>query len=373
MKIKFLPFLNDDDGKEWLNNIKQEFEKNNADITSEINNLRNKKPQILKDYDEKYKNTSPQERPSILNEKERVSTPEVVEYYQKLREVKEKRQKMWIDYLMGKVKEVYDKKLEELNDKEKDKNETTIVAALPEFFWCDINDNNKHTDSSDIYNYQKPLYENIIKSSFIQTNKLSELTDEYTNLIFFAGTAKWKKPVNDNRSQEIIYNMLFIYHSGNISKAWGKHHFSGIDGFTYVGYNPSTRKYEYIDTKNKKGESKDATPPFVTFNGIDFAFDICLDFTTGADEKTGGPLSKDLCGNNLKNPINVLIAGGMPIIINNKAINQINNMNSDVILRCDANKDRRCCRAEIYNRKDQKNPLSGKTDNEFIGNLEIDI
>ena len=113
MKIKFLPFLNDNDGKLWREKLENEFmsQQEVKDITKEINKLRNSKPAILKTYDEKYKNSAPAERKKVLREKESVSTPEVVDYYKRLRSLKEERQQNWIKYLMNRVAEVFEQKL----------------------------------------------------------------------------------------------------------------------------------------------------------------------------------------------------------------------------------------------------------------------
>lgn len=370
MKIKFIPFINDADGQTWMNNVKKEFIDDNADITNEINQIRNQKPCILRFYDSKYMNSLPQDKPKILREKEKVCTDEVVNYYKNLRKLKEKRQKLWIEFLLDKVVDIYDKKIKSLSAPDKNANETTIVAALPEFFWHDINDNYKHTNPYDIFNYQKPLYENNILSTLCTNNSISKLTDKYKNLIFFAGTAKWKNIVNDDRSQEITNNTLFIYCSGKLPVIWGKHNFSSIDGFNHYVYNPVTGSYDDIKIKNPNGGSKTLTPPVINFNGIDFIYDICLDFISNINGNYGGPLSKQLCTGNLKNPVNVLIAGGMPIF---KQIPQINNMNSDVILRCDANLDQRGTYVEIYDRVNNLNPRNIKNGNVFIGDIDIDI
>lgn len=375
MKIKFLPFLNDNDGKLWREKLENEFmsQQEVKDITKEINELRNSKPDILKTYDEKYKNSAPAERKKVLREKESVSTPEVVDYYKRLRSLKEERQQNWIKYLMNRVAEVFEQKLIKLKDDEKEKSKTTIVAALPEFFWCDINDNAKHSDRSDIINYQKPIYINNIASIFCAENEISKLTKDYPNLIFFAGTVKWKVPVNEDRSQEDTYNTLFIYNSGDLPVMWGKHHFSAIDGFSSVNfrYTGLNVKRQVFDIKSG-GEIKGGHPK-ITFNGIDFVYDICLDFISNKDGFAGGPLSKDICSNiSLNNPVNVLIAGGMWFYNNTAALNAVANMPSEVVLRCDANADNRGCNSEIYC-KSGGNILNKKIANDFIGDMEINI
>lgn len=374
MKIKFLPFLKDADGQKWLNEVMENFLNENADDTAEINKLRNQKPYILRFYDAMYTISQPTLRKEILKQKETVSTPEVVEYYEKLHTLKEKRQEKWIKYFMSKVAEIYEEKLKSLSDDEKDKAQTTIVAALPEFFWCDINDNKKHTDSSDIINYQKPIYQNNVWSIFDDENDITKLTRDYPNLIFFAGTAKWKQPENENRDKQITYNTLFIYHSGNLPVVWGKHYFSSVDGFSAFDVNRYTGRHEFINIKNMDGGSTSLNCPVVNFNGIDFVYDICLDFIMNNNGTSGGPLSKDLCSNiTLNNSINVLIAGGMPFSNNQNATNSITNMNSDIILRCDAAADDRGCNAEIYSKSNGTNLLNGKNGNDIVGNLEINF
>lgn len=131
----------------------------------------------------------------------------------------------------------------------------------------------------------------------------------------------WKRINKSNNKEEKIYNTLLIYYEGEFQKEWSKHYISYIDGF----------KDKYHNTiKDKIGESTDNSLPVVTFNGLSFTYDICLDFCCGKHNTC--PLSTELCeSENIVTDINVLIASGMPIY--NK--NYISKINSDTLLRCD--------------------------------------
>ncbi len=205
MKIKFISFINGTQGKEWRKNLEKEFLENEEieKLTENINQVRASKPNPMT-----------------------TDTASTI-YYIRLHTEKSKRQKLWLELLIRKTAELFNTQLNKLSEDEKDPAKTTIVAALPEFFWYDINDNNKH--DRDIVYYHKPLYDDnmqILK----ENNALTELTDRLKNLIIFAGTALHKE-TKDNHQDEKIFNSLLIYHSGICAKIWTKRNVSTIDGF----------------------------------------------------------------------------------------------------------------------------------------------
>jgi hypothetical protein len=291
-KIVFLPFLNDYSGKKWRERLERAFLNNDGGLTETINEIRKKS-----------------------HTKEDLHTHKI------------ERQEKWLNYLIEQTASLFKVQLEDLPDDDKDPDETTIVAALPEFFWCDINDNNKYKD--DIVGYHKPLYiENAVKY-FTESNAFTELTKTYPNLIIFAGTAMWKViNKNDNKDEE-IFNSLIVYCGGAYKESITKHHVSVIDGF----YGKQEGTYTLL--KEKNGESTMDISPFIEFNGNKFAFDICLDFEKGKvpDKNNQGKyiktsLSTQLCKETPD--VNVLIAAGMPVDENN-----IGNIKSNILLRCD--------------------------------------
>ncbi len=212
---------------------------------------------------------------------------------------------------------LFKNELEKLHADDLDSSKTTVIAALPEFYWYDINDNQKH--KSDIKNYHKPIYStNLINYLLNNDNPLITLTKDYPNLIIFAGTAMWK--YIDDKNKECIYNTLMIFGNGKLMKLWTKLNVSYIDGF----YNKLNQL-----VKGKVGQGIVTGEPKVEFNGKTFVYDICLDFIAGTNNV---PLSSDLCRSTAAD-INVLIAAGMPISQRNLSL-----IKAPVIFRCDGNK-----------------------------------
>jgi hypothetical protein len=298
-KIVFLPFLNDDSGKKWRERLELAFLNNDGGLTEIINDIRDLKDELT-----------------------------VEDYYKVLHMVKSIRQRNWLDCLIKETAALFAYRLNNLSNAEKDSNQTTIVAALPEFFWYDINDNLKHQDFDApkyIRGYHKPLYDRNFNNYLIKTvnNELAKLTNAHKNLIIFAGTAMWKVINEENHKDEVIKNSLIIYHSGECMMVWGKHNISDIDGFGD----------EDDGIKDKRGEAKETFAPVIDFNGHKFAFDICLDFTSGKvpDENKQTALSTELCNLHGENPnVNVLIASGLRV-----DVNKIKNIKSNILLRCD--------------------------------------
>lgn len=295
-KIIFMPFINDDNGTRWRAALENNFIKGEGSaLTGEINDIR------------KNKDTYPSEQA----------------YYNVIHEKKLIRQKMWISRLLTETANVFREYIEQLSEDDLDGNKTTIVCALPEFYWCDINDNNKHPE---IINYHKPLYSDTVCDLLkgFASNALMELTGKYKNLIIFAGTMMWKEINQDNHNIESIFNSLIVYADGKYKESITKHNVSGIDGFYTKG---ADGKYHLA--KGKIGESTFNAVPITEFNGMKFTYDICLDFNCGNVDDKDVPLSKELCGNETVD-VNVLIAAGMPA-----EPYYVNEMKSDLLLRCD--------------------------------------
>lgn len=291
MKITFLPFINgankNEYGQNWRKNLENAFLTGEGSaLTAQINQIRSAK------------NTYTDEQ----------------EYYKKLHDEKTKRQQLWLEKLISETANIIDAKIKTLKSASYDE---TIAAALPEFFWYDINDNNNNI--SKIAYYHKPIYGENLICLLNNENPLSKLTEKYANLIIFAGTVLWKCINPQKHEEEEIYNYLPVYHSGMITNFWGKHNISPIDGFNSI-----------VDlsrvVKNKKGESTQTSSPVTEFKGKKFAMDICLDFAKG---KNSSPLSTDLC-KNTKTDVNVLIAAGMPV-----DAQSLSKINSPFLLRCD--------------------------------------
>lgn len=300
-KVIFMPFINNDMGKAWRERIKENFLNGCRVLTSEINDIR------------KNKGAYPNERA----------------YYDALHEKKLKRQQMWISRLITETACVFDEYLKKLSGDDLDCEKTTVVCALPEFFWYDINDNNKHPE---IENYHKPLYLDTARDLLTEYNALEdfapnaliELTNKYKNLIIFAGTAMWKQINREDHKKEEIFNSLIVYADGKYKESITKHNVSAIDGFyTFDAYGGA-----YL-AKGKIGESAFNAAPITEFNGMRFTYDICLDFICGKADGKDVPLSTELCGNEAVD-VNVLIAAGMPA-----RQSCVDEMRSDLLLRCD--------------------------------------
>lgn len=269
--------------------------------------------------------------------------------------------------------------------------DTLVVAALPEFFWRDINDNLKHTGltkKDGIPGYGKPFYAPVFDalSSNAQTlsaadvpKTLCELTWKYPNLIVFAGTVWWKKIVNVAcngcggisepvckqcfKQSETMFNTLPVFYQGKRILLWNKQYVSDIDGLGTLSDQFQKRASRQFEKSAFSAAPKPAvtapagswsviglpattalsTEPYfqITHAGkkITFSMDICLDFMQGYDRRgittTAGPMSKDIWTSNLHAgmpDIQMLIAGGMPI---NKK-NSGNIFASHYLLRCDA-------------------------------------
>lgn len=292
MKYIFLPFINGNKAKTWRSSLEQSFiADEGASLTAEINNIR---------QDDKLK----------LNNKE--------EYIEQLHAKKSARQIMWLKKLAAETESIFRAECTKLTGDELDSKNTTVIAALPEFFWYDINDNDKHKNTEKIVNYHKPIYAaNLINYLLGHENPLVKLTTDYPNLIFFAGTAIWK--YLDLENKENIYNTLMIFGGGKLLKVWTKVNISTIDGF----YDWSKSKV----MKDKIGHGTTNDIPAVSFNGKTFAFDICLDFSLKPGES---PLSSKLFSGN--SDANLLISAGMPVDSTKLSL-----MSSPLMFRCDGN------------------------------------
>ena len=322
--IIFLPFINGKESKDWRDDRQKDFFKLDGmeRLTNDINEARSKKP-VKKKYGDSE------------SEVQRYET-DIRTYYNDLHALKAKRQAVWVKYLAEETAKLFENELKKML-KRPDFKDSIIVAALPEFFWCDINDNQKHIPSSaehneeEIIGYHKPLYDTNMINILLhaENNPLARLTKTCENLIIFAGTVMWKIINEENHENEMIDNTLIIYHSGDVADTWSKHFVSTIDGFyKYVRSEENPGKWVCKLVKNKKGEygTKNERAPITEFKGVKFTYDICLDFVKGTN---GRPLSTDLC-NGQKTDMNVLISAGMPIYDID-----LTKINSPVILRCD--------------------------------------
>lgn len=324
MKYIFLPFINSKAGKAWRENLESGFiAGEGADLTAEINDIRNKKS----NYDD-------------LNK-----------YYHDLHEKKRLRQELWLKRLASQTAFLFDKILGGLSKDELDPEKTTIIAALPEFFWADINDNHKH--EREVANYHKPVYSaNLINYLLDENEPLIELTNRYPNLILFAGTVMWKYIDGLDNKDEKIYNTLMIFGKGRIQALWSKVNISPIDGFC------DWSKSKIM--KDKIGHGIINTAPAVTFNQKTFVYDICLDFIMG---KGNMPLSSELYTS--KADANVLICAGMPV-----DPGKVRDMRSNILFRCDGNGSGKTF-AEITDRSGAQ--LARQTNDVIIDRLEITV
>ena len=315
-KIIFLPFINAVLGFEnnkpvtWRTQLEKAFMGKCGDNET-INEIRKRRPKV-KSREEEYTD----ENKAAFRD-----------YYAELHAAKSVRQEKWLRFLSGEVAVRLEQKVK-MEAQKKGFDGSIVVAALPEFFWYDINDNQKHEWSDDrekfsdfIDHYHKPLYRPTFDFLLSPDNPLAELTDRIPNLIIFGGTALWKEINENNHYNEKIFNTLVVYHSGKVDKIWSKHYFSPEDGF-------SGKK------ANKKGEigmpgdiaTVDLNLPLTVFHDITFVYDICYDFVMGTGEQ---PISSVMCRQE-KTDVNVLIAAGMRL-----SAEDMQKILSPVILRCD--------------------------------------
>ncbi|MCH5199976.1 MAG: hypothetical protein J1F60_03365 [Oscillospiraceae bacterium] len=340
-KIIFLPFINGGEndrlGLTWRNDLEANF-LNDPDIrelTDKINAERNKNPG------------------------DNASAQALADYYNALHKVKAERQIRWVNRLSAETAGLFGKVIGDLPENvvqtdEQKPNDYVIVAALPEFFWYDINDNRKHLNE-DKY-YHKAIYGNVVMDHLgTSDNPIAVLTARYKNLIFFAGTTVWKQINASDHTKDSSFNTMHIYHSGKHIDTWTKYFPSNIDGVSLA------KKWE-----KAKRDTKYVYAPITEFKGVKFTYDICLDFSVKIGGVAQPPLSTIFC-NGEKTDVNILIAAGMPIYDKD-----LTNINSPVILRCDGLS---APYGEIASNGayPANNPLkiSGGTD--IVGNLEIEI
>lgn len=282
--IHYLPFINNSEAIAWRQNLEQAF---------------------MQEHQEGY---------DRLNAARADGTAD-----DDLNDIKRELQCKWFVRLNEEIYKKLDAKLAGIP------NDETVIAAMPEFFWRNINDNRKHTDPHEIINYGKSFsYE--VKEIWANSKQEDEysfqkLTTKYTNLILFAGTVWWKK-------DDLIRNSIPIFANGQYEGQWSKANLSSIDGLGGPIANcPDLNKIDKraIHWQPQKVNDADKLPlPEVTFNGLRIGLDICLDFIVD------GLCSRDLLPT--KPDIHLLIAGGMPITNENKAY-----INAEkLFLRCDA-------------------------------------
>lgn len=331
-KIIFLPFVNGSsdnaDGRKWRKDLEYNF-LNDSDIKSDTKDINDIRAQ--KGTNKEYKT-------------------DIQRYYADLHAAKAKRQTKWLEKLSAETAARFRSRLDDLTEDDKNPKKCIVVAALPEFFWYDINDNNKH--AVDDKHYHKPIYENTLYNTlWAQSNALAKLTDDFPNLIIFAGTALWKKINQSKHEEDNIYNSMFVYCGGKIDTAWTKYHVSNIDGLSL----PEKFRKAYKD--------RITLIPYIEFWGVRFTYDVCLDFIMGDNAE---PLSTTLCKKENKiTDVNVLVAAGMPI--DNKNLDKIN---SPIILRCDGLTSP-YAQIALKNASSTSNPLRIES-SDIIGRLEID-
>lgn len=314
-KVIFLPFINgpkaDKDGRGWRNDLEESFKNdpNITGLTDAINEVRNPDPNADND----------------------------AAYYQELHARKTIRQREWLQALSAGTAALFENSLNALPSEVKNSEEHVIVAALPEFFWCDINDNKKHTGKDNAKNgvfiegYHKPIYKDNLDILRDPKNPIARLTNMYNNLIFFCGTVMWKEINPVNHKDEKIFNTMFIYYGGAVNKEWSKCIFSPIDGFNSPEKEGKKGELGELDENGQLATVLDS-PPSVSFHGLNFAYDICCDFIIGKDNK---PISSGVFKNQQKienSHVNVLIAAGMKLRGKN-----LEAIKSPIILRCDGN------------------------------------
>lgn len=312
-KIIFMPFINDTAAREWRKNLENSFLAGSGKKhTDKIRKIRSKK----KEYE---------------NEQG---------YYNALHAEKLPRQREWLKFLIQNTAELFRTQLDTLTGDSLVAEKTVIVCALPEFFWYDINDNNKHSgstpDSPCIVNYHKPIYLENAVDILTESNKLMDLTKTYPNMIFFAGTVMWKQINREDHKDEEVFNSLLVYSGGTYTESITKHHVSAIDGFGNI-YKDKNLNNVYRRIKEKDGKSTFEAAPVTEFCGLKFTYDICLDFKyldkTKSAKGEYKTLSTELCRKNGINDVdvNVLICAGMPT--NQSYVDT--HIISDLLLRCD--------------------------------------
>lgn len=354
-KIIFLPFINgnkaDEGGRQWRKALEDTFLGGEGkDITDEINRIRGLKSAASGD--------------------------DVAMYRNQLHGLKMNRQSKWLKRLVEKTAEEFSSTISALPENVRNSDDHIIVAALPEFFWYDINDNHRHEPGDSAKNgiyikgYHKPLYDVNLIDVLLHGNPLAKLTEDYNNLIIFAGTAMWKIINEENNKDEKINNTLIIYHGGEVANTWSKHYFSSIDGFctpVWFGSGPNDYYYELVKDKLGTYGTQFESAPITEFKGVKFTYDICLDFAVKKNDVIQSPLSTTLCGGE-KTDVNVLVSAGMPI--DDKDLTKIN---SPVILRCDGWAVAPFAEIASNVAYPPNNPNSVMTNADIIGRLETTI
>ncbi|HEX3021475.1 MAG TPA: hypothetical protein VHP81_03680 [Lachnospiraceae bacterium] len=354
LNVKFIALKKNDIFMQLRNQLALDFLAeygiHNPEIVTAIDQVRNDSPnrnpiEIVKDC------FSGKTLPDALVSLAEINDPDLAQNYDSFDEAAKKqlkikvlhclkmnRQLLWLrrleSFTCAKINDI----IEQEKGRLVNNGETTLnIVALPEFYFIDINDNEKHKD--DIVNYSKPFYFDNIKTLLRDSDdhtapSLASLTiDE--NIILLPGTAIWKQINQDDHLQETLFNTLPIFFNGKLQMAWDKVNTSTIDGF----YDESD-----ILKKNKVPSSYRSTPSLLTPQScsmtdplysypvklsdgtnstITIGFDICLDF-----------LFENLKSLNTEPMIHILIAAGMPVSSNADKIYAKN-----LFLRCDGGGD----------------------------------
>lgn len=378
MNLKFIPFINSPkfasanqstsfQPSQWRKDLETAFlaSPEGSRLTAEINQIRTNKT-----------------NPNIYRCKYHYSTAR--------HDKKKERQRLWLCYLEKEICQ----KLSAVIQQEPHDPDTLLVAALPEFFWRDINDNDKHDQLSISYipGYGKPFYQSVFMD-FLADNlskdkpdTLRGLTQMYPNLIVFAGTFWWKTLMyrqcdqytklsgacpkeseckQDMEGEEKVYNSLPVFHSGELACIWNKQRISGIDGLG-DGSNTHFRSKMAPLTNFTRVDGKPNNLPVVEFKGVSFGMDICLDFHCD-EHGTGQSLSKSLLSAESSQPnVQVLIAGGMPLTTARCTEQEMESKYfyaQKLLLRCDAIADAAGGYADIWTPATGTNPVFRQSKN----------
>lgn len=354
-KIRFLAYDTANGIK--MEEFKEEFKRNSKtkEIQKEIDEIRSRKPEKLRLIDEEiaenrvaciyeqnlnYFLAFNREYRRLIKEKCALNKePDIKKYRNDIHIWKEKRQLLWVDALINKVIQYFDKVIEESEKLPVNDQVNTYVLMLPEFFWADISDGVRYYDreknGTNIIGYTAPLYD-IVYAKLADNDALREwMMAQKKNILFFAGTVMHKK-IMENPMDEKIYNTLLIF-GWDVKKkdfslrVWNKINYSSVDGFNLHNYH---NKYSIIvrlkNPHNEKMLYSMTDKPLLTFDEIDYSYDICLDYIAMGNYYS---ISNKLNGK--KADFNILIAGGMSIKDFKNPIDTIDRKSSDRVVRCD--------------------------------------
>lgn len=379
-KIRFLAYDTANGIK--MEKFKEEFKRNSKtkETQKEIDEIRSRKPEKLRLIDEEiaenrvaciyeqnlnYFLAFNREYRRLIKEKCALNKePDIKKYRDDIHIWKEKRQLLWVDALINKVIQYFDQVIKKSEELPVNNQVDTYVLMLPEFFWADISDGVRYYDreknGTDIIGYTAPLYD-IVYAKLADNDALREwMMAQKKNILFFAGTVMHKK-IMENPMDEKIYNTLLIF-GWDVKKkdfslrVWNKINYSSIDGFNlYNNYNNSII-VRLKDPHNETMLYSMTDKPLLTFDKIDYSYDICLDYIARRDCYS---ISNELNGK--KADFNILIAGGMSIKDFKNPIDTIDRKSSDRVVRCDKEHfyNEACCSLRVGEDVQDMKPING--------------